>query len=80
MTMTDSGREILGKALGLSEGERLELATELIASVDGPSDADWDTIWRAELDNRLEAERKQESPSSDWAAARRRILNRLSNA
>ena len=75
--MTDSGMEILGKALGLSEGERLELATELIASVDGPPDGDWDALWLAELDKRLEAERSQPSPSSDWAGARRRILDRL---
>lgn len=78
--MTDGGREILGKALGLSEGERLELATELIASVDGPPDANWDALWLAELDKRLEAERNQASQSGDWAGARRRILDRLSKS
>ena len=78
--MIDGAREILAKALGLSEGERLELATELIASVDGPADAGWDALWLAELDKRLEAERNQASPSSDWAEARRRILDRLSKS
>ena len=76
--MTDGAKDILARALGLPEGERLELATELIASVDGPADADWDALWLAELDGRMEAERKQGSPSSDWADARRRILDRLS--
>ena len=76
--ITDSDQVIAGNAsLRLSEGERLELATELIASVDGPADADWDALWLAELDRRLEAERTEEPTSSDWAEARRRILNRL---
>ena len=35
-------RKLLQDVLALPEQERLELATEIIASVDGPRDADWD--------------------------------------
>lgn len=76
--MTSGANEILKKAMGLPEGERLQLATELIASVDGPADAGWDALWLAELDRRLEAERRAGRPAGDWAEARRRILDRLS--
>jgi hypothetical protein len=38
--MTSSARKLLQDALVLPEDERLELASEIIASVDGPRDAD----------------------------------------
>ena len=47
--MSDAARKILQDVLALPEDERLELASEIIASVDGPRDADWDAAWLAEL-------------------------------
>jgi hypothetical protein len=38
--MTGSARKLLQDALALPEDERLELAAEIIASVDGSGDAD----------------------------------------
>ena len=40
-------------ALSLSEGERAELAHSLIASLDGPNDADAETAWDTEVLRRL---------------------------
>jgi hypothetical protein len=39
----------------LSEDERLELASEIIASVHGPHQADWEAGWLVELHRRTEA-------------------------
>lgn len=75
--MTSSARKLLEDALELSEDERLELASEIIASVDGPHDADWEAAWLAELDRRTEAAKARNGAASEWTEARARILNRL---
>ena len=43
---------LLEKALELPAAKRLNLATELLESVEGPEDPDWAEAWRAELDRR----------------------------
>ena len=50
--MSDAARKLLQEVLALPEDERLELASDIIASVEGPRDADWDDAWLAELDRR----------------------------
>lgn len=75
--MSDAARKLLDEALALSEDERLELASEIIASVDGPRDADWEQAWLAELDRRTEAAKTRGETGSDWSDARARILGRL---
>jgi putative addiction module component (TIGR02574 family) len=75
--MTSSARKLLQDALGLPEEERLKLASEIIASVDGPGDADWDTAWLAELDRRAEAAKARGETASEWTDVRVRILKRL---
>lgn len=49
-------KKILDELLALPEDERLEIASEIIASVDGPADADWDAAWLAELERRTKAD------------------------
>ena len=73
--MTRAARDLLGNALALPEDERLELAAELLASVDGPADPDWDAAWLAELDVRAAA--TGDSKGQDWSQVRSRILERL---
>lgn len=72
---------LLRDALDLTEDQRLELASELIASVDGPADEDWDSVWLEELDRRVaRAEaRAQDDPErgDDWAVVKQRVLGRL---
>ncbi len=67
----------MADALALSEQERLELASELIASVDGPADADWEAAWSAEIDRRVRAAEQRGTPAPEWAEVRARILERL---
>jgi putative addiction module component (TIGR02574 family) len=78
--MSDAARKILQDVLALPENERLELASEIIASVDGPGDADWDAVWLAELDRRNEAAKGRGETGSDWTDVRARILKRLGRA
>jgi putative addiction module component (TIGR02574 family) len=69
--------KILDQALALSEEERLTLASELIASVDGPPDSGWDEAWQAELIRREEAAAARAEPAPEWSAVRARILSKL---
>lgn len=69
--------KILDQALALSEDERLTLASELIASVNGPPDGGWDEAWQAELIRREEAAAARAEPAPEWSAVRARILARL---
>jgi putative addiction module component (TIGR02574 family) len=75
--MTSAARKLLQDVLALPEDERLELASEILASVDGPADADWEATWLAELDRRAEAARARGGASSEWTEVRGRILKRL---
>ena len=45
--------KIRSEALNLSESERAELAHNLVASLDGPSEPDADKAWDAEILRRL---------------------------
>jgi hypothetical protein len=75
--MTRAARDILTAALTLPERERLELASEIIASVDGPADADWADAWLTELEHRSRAAVVRGEEAADWADVRARILARL---
>jgi putative addiction module component (TIGR02574 family) len=50
--MNKDAREILQKALALSDNERAELAGNLIASLDTDLDPDADALWQAEVARR----------------------------
>lgn len=73
--MSSSARKLLHQALALPEDERLALASEIIASVDGPEDAGWDAAWLGELDKRVEAARSRGQSGAEWTDARARILS-----
>ena len=75
--MTDVAKKLFEAASALPEDERLELASELIASVDRPPDADWESAWVAELDRRVEAAREKGEPAPEWSEARARVLSQL---
>jgi len=78
--MTGSARKLLEDVLALPEDERLELASEIIASVDGPGDPDWESAWLTELDRRTDAAKARGETASEWTEARARILKRLGQA
>jgi putative addiction module component (TIGR02574 family) len=75
--MTDAAKRLLEAASALPEDEPLALASELIASVDGPPDGDWESAWLAELDRRLEATRDKGEPAPEWSEVRARVLSQL---
>jgi putative addiction module component (TIGR02574 family) len=78
--MTEAARKLLEDVLALPEDERLELASEIIASVDGPADADWEAAWLAELDRRVDAANERGEDGADWKDVRSRILKRIGGA
>lgn len=69
--------DLLRNALDLSEEQRLELASELIASVDGPVDEDWDSAWLEELDRRHARSQGDDEGGDDWSRVKQRVLGRL---
>jgi len=75
--MTGSARKLLDEVLALPEAERLEMASEIIASVDGPRDGDWDAAWLAELDRRADAAKSRGQSASEWSDVRARVLKGL---
>ena len=76
-SITDGAKKLLDAASALPEDERLELASGLIASVDGPADGDWESAWLAELDRRVEAARGRGEPAPERSEVRARVLGQL---
>ena len=68
---------ILAHALRLPAQERLALAAELLDSVEGHDDAEWDEAWLAELDRRAQEVTRDPSSLEDWAVVRQRLLSEL---
>jgi putative addiction module component (TIGR02574 family) len=75
--MTSTARKLLEDVLLLPEDERLELASEIIASVDGPPDTDWDRTWLGELDRRVLAAGTRSESAAEWSEVRARVLQRI---
>ncbi|MCI0355411.1 MAG: addiction module protein [Acidobacteria bacterium] len=71
--MSKAAEAILADALRLSPEVRAQLAAELLASLDGPSDPDAEAAWLAEIERRvadLDAGRTKLEP---WEDVKRRI-------
>jgi len=73
--MSQTARDLAARALDLPEEERLALATELIDSVEGPADPQWERAWLDELARRRAAGAENAKP---WSEVRARILRKLS--
>lgn len=67
-------RDIFSAALALPEADRLELASHLIASVEGPGDPDWEDEWIDEIDRREDGR----GDAAPWSEVHGRALERLS--
>ncbi len=68
---------VFEQALELTSEQRLDLAAELLTSVDGEPSTTWEAAWRAELDDRMcEVETGAVRPVP-WAEARARLRARL---
>ncbi len=64
---------VLADALRLDEDARAELASELLASLDGPAEPDAEQAWDAEIATRIAAIEAGTMPLEPWDNVRRRI-------
>ena len=70
--MTDTAQTVLAQALRLDPDDRAQLAAELIASLDGPADADVEAAWAAEIDRRVAAVETGTVSISPWPEVKQR--------
>lgn len=76
--MPPASAKVLADALELPIEERLDVAAELMASVDTEADPGWESAWVAECDRRMEEVRSGKVQPVAWSEARERIRARLS--
>ncbi len=69
--------KLRAEALSLPEPERAELAHNLVASLDGPADADAQHAWDKEILRRLAEIESGNADLIDREEFRRRVLARL---
>jgi putative addiction module component (TIGR02574 family) len=69
--------KVLEEALALTPEQRLDLAAELLASVDGDPPEMWEAAWRTELDERMHEVETGVVRAVPWAEARARLRARL---
>jgi putative addiction module component (TIGR02574 family) len=65
--------DVLADALRLQPDARAELAAELLASLDGPDDADAEAAWDEEIDRRVAAIEAGTIALEPWSDVKRRI-------
>jgi putative addiction module component (TIGR02574 family) len=68
---------VLAEALALPAGERLQIASELLASVEEPAPGEDDEAWLAEIRARAERAHRGESRARPWEDVKRDVLARL---
>ncbi len=71
--MSNAAQLVFAEALRLEPEARAELAAELLASLDGPSDADAEATWNAEITRRIEAIEAGTIQLEPWTDVKRRI-------
>jgi len=71
--MTKGAEALLADALRLDMKTRADLATELLASLDGPADPNADAAWAEEIERRVAAIEAGTEPLESWKEAKRRI-------
>jgi putative addiction module component (TIGR02574 family) len=71
--MTKATEAVLPDALRLDADSRAQLAAELLASLDGPSDPDAEAAWQAEIEQRVAALNAGRIKLEPWADVKRRI-------
>ena len=75
--MSGRAQKLLGEALDLTDEERTEVALELVASLDGPKDADAEDAWVAEIERRARRVLSEPDGGEDWSSARAEIESKL---
>jgi Putative addiction module component len=75
--MSGRAQKLLGAALDLTDEERAEVALELVASLDGPRDADAEDAWIVEIERRARRVLAEPEGGEDWASVRAEIKSKL---
>lgn len=75
--MTRKATELLAEALKLDTAGRAELASELIASLDGNPDDDSDVAWASEIELRATHARTGADPGASWTEIREQLGREL---
>lgn len=71
--MTKAAEAVLADALRLDADSRAQIASELLASLDGPSDPDAEAAWQAEIERRVADLKAGNLKLEPWEQAKRRI-------
>jgi putative addiction module component (TIGR02574 family) len=71
--MSKPAHALLADALRLDVKARADLAAELLASLDGPADADAEQAWAAEIERRAAALEAGTEQVESWDETKRRI-------
>ena len=71
--MSKATQSVFADALRLEPETRAELASELLASLDGPADPDAEAAWDAEIERRIAAIEAGTIHLEPWTAVKRRI-------
>ncbi len=71
--MTKGTEAVLAEALRLDADSRAQLAAELLASLDGPSDPDAEAAWQAEIEQRVADLNAGKVKLEPWEQVKRRI-------
>ena len=71
--MTKAAQALLADALQLDVKTRADLAAELLASLDGPADADAERAWAAEIERRTTGLEAGTEQVESWDDTKRRI-------
>ncbi len=78
--MTTEVEALLREALALPDGDRADVAAELLASLDAPASDDPATVqalWREELERRAKRVLSREASGEDWLSVRQRLTDEL---
>lgn len=75
--MSKAVDDVLARALSLDPQARAELAAELLASLEGPPDADAEAAWEAEIRRRVSAIEAGTVKLEPWEALKARIEKAL---
>src|SRR5262249_23400612 len=75
--MSGRAQRVRGQALDRTAEERAEVALELVASLDGPRDADAEEAWVAEIERRARRVLSDPDGGEDWSVARAEIESKL---
>ena len=75
--MIKAAEAVLADVLRLTPEARAELAAELLASLDGPTDPDAEAAWAAEIERRVDAIETGTVALEAWDDVKRRIEKNL---